>query len=505
VNPQAGSPVLFCLAQTEFRANLGPQVKTLISIPVVAIILLLKATTLPAVAVTPSQAAKGEIPPDLFIQLKTVPLEENAIINWRRAMRTKPSMNAQLKDAIKFAWMPKLRRPGADQIDELRAWLARHRESLELMEESLAKPQAQWPERNASGDQPELLALPLFIRARLFAADELTEQGEYRNAVKSLRGSLQLAQRGIEADGAMIQYLIAASARTMVHGAITRLAARRNTPPALLEQLLAELPALDGETNSYARMLRVEFTYYAYPALDLHKLTEAWSAITETNIALSLYPEPLRRPFKILLDPLLVSLHPKPLDEIAELQSTARHYRTYLTNAASAWTNRNDSVEAEAESIQKQLLADIEPLMELTRDEPLPLSRPAAQKARSAYLNIENPLGRLFRCSIGGLTGSDIRVFRSRTEREAIRAILGLLIFERQKGQLPGSLKALVEEKILPSLPQDFFSGVPLAYSRERRLIWSVGEDGTDDNGTGNPALKWTSEDAVWEIPELGR
>jgi hypothetical protein len=251
-------------------------------------------------------------------------------------------------------------------------------------------------------------------------------------------------------------------------------------------------------------MLRVEFTYYAFPGIDLSKFTKAWSGIAETNLALSLYPDAIRRPFRVLFDPLLVSLHPKPLDEIGETRIAARHYRIYLTNAASAWAERDASVETEGEANQKQLLQDIEPLMQLTQDEPLPLSMPAAQKARSAYLKIENPVGRLFRCSLGGLAGNDVRVFRSRTEREATRAILGLLIFERRHGQLPGSLNALVEEKILSSLPRDFLSGVPLGYSRERRLIWSVGEDATDNSGTGNPALKWASEDAVWEIPELG-
>jgi hypothetical protein len=69
-----------------------------------------------------------------------------------------------------------------------------------------------------------MLTLSLFVRARPFAADELAEQGRYTNAAKSLLGSLQLAQRGVDADGAMIHYLIAGSARTLVHGEITRFA-----------------------------------------------------------------------------------------------------------------------------------------------------------------------------------------------------------------------------------------------------------------------------------------
>lgn len=453
----------------------------------------------------PSKLDKERIPPDLFIELKAIPLEENAIVNWKRAMLTRPAMDDRLRQALKFAWTPGMRRPSPDMIDEMRAWLRRNREGLNLFEESLAKPKAQWPERDAWKEQPELTAMPLFIRARLFEADELAEQGDYTNAMKSLRGSLRLAQRGVEADGAFIHYLVGTSMRTLAQGAAVRFAARPQAPLALMEQLLAELPSLDNETNHYARALRVEFTYYAYPDTDLRKLTQSWSTIAETNAALALYPEECRRPFKILLDPLLVSQHPQPLDEQKEIQRTARFYRTFLTNSTLAWTNRDTGVEGEMEDSQKQLLKDIQPLMELTKDEPLPLSMQAAQRARSAYLQIDDPIGRILRCGSGILGGNDIRVFRSRTEREAARALAGLLIFQRKHGQLPGSLKALVDEKILQTLPFDFFSNGPLVYSRERRLVWSVGEDATDDGGNGNPKLRWAGEDAVWEIPELDR
>jgi hypothetical protein len=288
----------------------------------------------------------------------------------------------------------------------------------------------------------------------------------------------------------------------MVHGAIQRFAGRRGVPVGLLEQLLADLPPLFNETNSYARVLRVEFTYYAYPSLDLKKLTEAWSSVSETNAAMQLYPEEFRRPWKILLDPLLVSQHPRPLDEAVEIQRAASHYRTYLSNALSAWEDRSDAIADETEELQEKLLEDIKPLMELTKDEPLPLSRQAAQKARSLYLEIQNPVGRILQCGLAEFIGNDERVFRSRTEREATRALLGLLIFERKKGVLPPSLETLVEEKILPSLPFDHFADAPLNYSRERRRIWSVGEDAVDDDGEGDPQARWSGDDAVWEIPE---
>jgi hypothetical protein len=141
-------------------------------------------------------------------------------------------------------------------------------------------------------------------------------------------------------------------------------------------------------------------------------------------------------------------------------------------------------------------------LMKLLNDEPLPLSHKAAQNARTEYSKIENPVGRIFSCSLFGFIGSDIKVFQVRTEREITRAILGLLIFERKKGRLPASLSDLGAQKILNSIPLDAFSGKPILYSRERRVVWSVGENGVDDGGKISKS-HWYADDAVWQIPEI--
>jgi hypothetical protein len=137
------------------------------------------------------------------------------------------------------------------------------------------------------------------------------------------------------------------------------------------------------------------------------------------------------------------------------------------------------------------------------KDEPLPLSKQAADRARNAYLRIKNPIGRIFAGEISSLADGDARVFRCRTEREAVRAMIALLIFERQKGMLPGKLSDLVDARILDSVPFDYFANAPMSYSRERRIVWSVGQDGEDDDGDSDGNfLDWYSGDAVWHVPK---
>lgn len=455
-----------------------------------------------ASASSASTSEKPPIPEDLLFEFTAVPAEENAIINWRRAAELEVAPDEKQKQAIKFCWTPAAREPSVEVLDSLKVWLKRNKEALALFDASLAKPKAQWPERNPQNLQPEMVVLARLIRARLFIADQLAEQQKFEAAVQSLEDSLKLAQMGIGGDPALIHYLISCGARTMTQDAILRLAARKQVPLPLLERLLADLPSIDSETNTYSKILRVEFTRDYNATLDLKKLAADWSKLSFTNAALLLFPEECQRPLKVLLDPSLVSFHPKPLDWNLEIEESARHYRVYRTNAFSAWADRNGEVELDSVENQTNLLSEIAPLMKLVENEPLPLSRAAAQKARAAYLEIENPIGRILDCSISGFISSDEKVFHSRAEREATRAVLALLIFERKKGVLPEKLSDLAYGEILKNIPGDPFSGGSILYSRERRIIWSVGEDEMDDNGKAG-RVRWAGDDAVWQIPEL--
>ena len=400
--------------------------------------------------------------------------------------------------------MPAAREPSADDLDGLQAWLKPNKEALELFDASLQKSKAQWPERNPENIQPELKSLSLLIRARLFEADQLAEQNKFAEAVQSLKDSLRLAQSGVEGDAALIHYLVACNARTLTQDAILRLACRRQVPISLLGELLKNLPSLNSETNVYDHVLRVEFTRDYNNSLDLKKLAEGWSKMSGTNAALflSFYPDDLRRAFRVLLDPSLVPLHPKPFDADAEIEKSIRHYRIYRANSLVPWTGRDSGVELEHENDHTNLAQDIAVLMELVKDDSLPLSRQAAQKVRTAYIKIENPIGRIFDTSVIGFVASDLKVCQVRTEREATRTCLALIIFERRKGQLPAALSDLVRDKILDSVPIDPFCGEPLHYSREKRKIWSVSDDGVDDNGESGE-VRWYEKDAVWQIPEL--
>ena len=464
--------------------------------------ILLAQLAVSAWAVTASPTDRPATPEDLRFEFHPVPVAENAIIEWRKAAGDKVALSEQDKKVIAYCWTPAAPKPADSDIDTLRSWLKRNQSALRIFDDSLKKSKAQWPERNPRNPQPEATSLDLLIKARLLEADLLAGEGKSAEATHSLEDSLKLAQWGIDGDPSLLRYFVAGRARTETQAAMVRLASRKTTRLDSLKKLLQDLPALDMETNAYAKVLRVEFSQDSADKPDIKHLAEIWSKASADNALRLLYPEDCYRPLRVLLDPLLVPLHPDPYDFNSDIIKTVRHFRIYLTNSVGAWTNRSETVDLEDETNHTQILADIQPLMTLLEHEPLPLSQSAAQKARSAYIKLHDPVGRILSCSLIHHAENDSRVFKYRTEREAARTLLALLIFERQKDRLPEKLDDLVEAKILMAVPTDPFSGNPLGYSRERRIIWSVSEDGTDDDGTAGAAT-WIGPDAVWPIPEL--
>ncbi len=474
----------------------------LVSLLKIIFVVFFQLSALTGRAVTAFIDEKPAIPADLHYEPKTVPPESNAVINWREASKVEVPLSERQKKIITFCWNPTAAEPSADDLNDLNAWLRRNEDALRIFKASCEKPEVQWIERDPQKVQPEFNALSLMIQARLFEADQLAERGKYSEAAEILKSNLKLTQAAVDGDAGFLQYLISCRPRTMTQDAIVRFAARREIPLSLLEQLLTNLPSLDQETNSYARMLSIEFTRDHEASIDVKVLADGWAKIPETNAAFLLYPEECIRPLKVLLDPSLVAMHPKPLDWNSELEGSIHYYRVRRANVFGTWAERNGQLELDHENNRTELLKEIAPLMDLVRDDFLPLDRQAAQKARAAYLAIKNPVGRILNCSLTGFIGSDIKVFQCRTEREATRARLALLIFERRKSMLPASLADLVEGGILKSVPLDLFSGSQLHYSRTERKLWSVSDDGVDDGGN-NGSSHWFEKDAVWQIPEL--
>lgn len=75
------------------------------------------------------------------------------------------------------------------------------------------------------------------------------------------------------------------------------------------------------------------------------------------------------------------------------------------------------------------------------------------------------------------------RVTQTRVANRITRVILACRMFEIEKGEWPQSLEHLVPA-YFEEVPTDLFSGEPLRYDPDRGIVWSVGKDREDQNGS---------------------
>jgi len=103
-----------------------------------------------------------------------------------------------------------------------------------------------------------------------------------------------------------------------------------------------------------------------------------------------------------------------------------------------------------------------------------------------------------------GLARFDARRCHTETRLSLVQALAALTAYRHDHGALPDRLDALVPD-YLPAVPEDRFSGEPLRWSRERGVVWSVGEDLVDDGPPAAPSQGDASAPAIAVAPAQPR
>lgn len=109
--------------------------------------------------------------------------------------------------------------------------------------------------------------------------------------------------------------------------------------------------------------------------------------------------------------------------------------------------------------------------------------------------NVAWAIGRFDRCAV---------------EQKAVGTLVALRIHERTHGTLPPDLGTLIETVGgFEAVPIDDYSGEPLRYDPDRRIIWSIGENGTDEGAADLDAWRedlmnrFEYTDWIWFIPPV--
>jgi hypothetical protein len=320
------------------------------------------------------------------------------------------------------------------------------------------------------------------------------------------------------ADGVVMDQFRGYGVQSRAFGLLTQWAQAGELPDEVTAELLRELPRLEPSRDSLKRACRIEYCHVELGGL--HRLSslpvpELIDTIMAQDLAVPTNPQTrgllgiqdddirkFQRGWSIILRD-----HPRPLDmiETVKLGSSILFQLLGELDRPFATRRRNfvTEVAKPIEAWPRYLRLNDTPISFLFGNKELkPPTDAELEAARGALAKVPNVVGRLMVSSIAAYE----MIFRAiEFHRANARAAWIILACRRKLDRdetLPERLEELIQGKWIDSLPLDPFSERPFGYSRDRGLLWSVGDDGQDNEGdwdfeTDPPQGK----DLVWKLP----
>ncbi|HEV7225801.1 MAG TPA: hypothetical protein VGN42_24055 [Pirellulales bacterium] len=489
----------------------------------------------------------ARIHPDIRLRRGELPNRENAYSFWVEAASHLSPF--EVKDYDEFEtracclqqdlgyWLPEgvIRRELRDQIE-------RNRLALETANLGVSLGRFQFPEPRGPKHFPEDTKLDNFIwqltRIRNFKARLHVSCGEFVQAARELTYSLRMAEMALHGDGIVVTYLSSIAFQGSALDSMRGLARLAGTPADAIAAMLASIHRDWRGAEALAQCLRTEFHYYFLEQLAalcacgsaetlvdalLESVYDEYSLVLTAN---SRGPHPDGRSAwrrQKLLE--LLAAHPSPFDPRQTISAASSKVAENLRHGESCWRAERERFTENRplsdDCWPPQLHPDfgyeilgpgpearkaVEENLESMREIDYPASKladlarywqapdeAAFAAARDKLRQIDNPVGLLLAERETRLLPTCVTVlFRARTSREATKAVLAIRLFLIQRGRLPESLDVLVDAGLLSKVPNDPFADRPLRYSRERAVVWSVGQDGAGDGADPPAEMVWS-------------
>jgi hypothetical protein len=305
--------------------------------------------------------------------------------------------------------------------------LERNVEALDLIERGLACTRYQRPEvTGPESALPQLAGLRKAARLMALHSKILFRQGKEAEAFDAALGIVKLGQMEQAGHGGVMDYVTALAIKIIGRGQIARMLEATALDPEALASYIPRLRSLGGAEEGLAGVFKVEYR------VDCGYVDMTYRGESSA----------LRRWFYI-----------KPNKTKRRF---ARHFRKLIAD------------------IPKHH-ADVEPLVvseQLTTTQKIGAWLDGDLDGASMYAE-------LMRVYDGRLHAVKCR---ENFSAAGIQVLVALKCYQLEHGELPDSLDALVPE-YFDAVPLDDFDGRPMRYSREKRVIYSVGDDLIDSGG----------------------
>ena len=439
----------------------------------------------------------------LLYRREPLPDERNAFVLWQKAVAEQvelPFGDVAVMESYDSTYDGPGPFPGGEVGERLTRWLDSNRPAMNLLTQGILRDRCQLPEvTDIEINRAYLTPFREIGKIKFLNAKRLVKQGNFDTAATELVQLHRFGSMIANGEGVLIDRLVGLAIMRMSFSGMKWLAGQKHVPLWILQSLIASLDINVDTRPGLAQTMRIEFTTYSLRQLS----TLSEEDDIETYLDKVFFGALEKQSRDLILK--LLAKHPRPFEWAAMVKLSSDSLVEFLKGLQRPWPEAISELEAKADKLRQEV-GKLEPLLDFMAhalgEKPLSLSDRELRLERKRLKSVKDPLGKTGELSVirGYLMCSRAEA-GYQSERNALAILLGARLYALRHQKLPSTLQTLVDENIIPAAPIDPFSGKPLHYDHERSIVWSVGKNGVDDGGDGDPNDIIAGKDWVWKIP----
>jgi hypothetical protein len=313
----------------------------------------------------------------------------------------------------------------------------------------MPKPDAPWLSARVFGGAARNLAELALLKAFV-----LRHRGETGQAIDQLLRVVKYGHMLQNSRGPLIQYLVALGIKERALNACRRWLESASLPPERLVTYAEKLGRYSEDPDAVKNALRIEYQSF-------RQYVNRWTDVRLWE------------------------------DEDVELRNRV----FWGTMMCRFWFKPNETKRLAARITRSYIENVPRPYVEMQMAQP-----PDYKEISERLATPDNPLGEAMYRMLMPSFERFLRIYcRGQFQVRALRAMFAMKAYHAEQGRLPESLEALVPD-YLDEVPRDPFDGKQLRYSREKKIIYTVGKDGKDTGGSPGEDRR-ESPDPTYEIP----
>jgi hypothetical protein len=445
------------------------------------------------------------VDPQVVYRRKPVPPEKNGWPIWKKAYESyvkQPEdeefidMISRVLDGGEF--------PTGELKNRLLDWIDKNAECRRLMDEGIKLGALELPRAEKSGSLSlaldEIHLFRTLSQLRYFTSLVAAENEQFDQAAKEAFTGLEFAAILLASECMLVDFLVGVAILSIAVHAVHRFSVADGVPVALARESIQRLDANRVGTGALKRAYGVEYCRWILPfiarfptngtteELVKHYLFGLSEPAFDYKPSEKVQAENDRAARDITF---LLEGHDNPFDKEATAKLGSDFYVRLFAEMEKLVRDR-DFVFAELRAQVAAWPEEVEPDLWLVAnlgprdDEPKELTKKELVAARDRLRMVDNPLGKRVVTQFISGTGHHIVEEKDVSTTSAILRI-AMRLYERKHGGVPDTLATLVTDGLISQVPKDAFDGKEFKYSKEQRVIWSVGPEGTNDGEIREP------------------